>query len=81
MSFKNEVGNRLKKLRLKAGLTQVELAKKSGLSVNFIGEVERGQRGISIKNLKKILLVISLSMDVEWNKFRDKFFEDLLDID
>ena len=37
-------GLRVKELRKEKGLTQSELAEKIGLSNNFIGMIERGER-------------------------------------
>ena len=45
---------RLKRERKRAGLTQEELADKTGLSVTFIGLLETAQRRPSIKSLQKI---------------------------
>ena len=55
------IGSRLKQARLKAGLTQQEMAEKTNLSVAFISRIERGsshinriERGSSHINLKRL---------------------------
>jgi len=44
---KNRVGNLLAGARLKAGLTQGQLAKKLGIRQNMVSDYERGRRGLS----------------------------------
>jgi ribosome-binding protein aMBF1 (putative translation factor) len=44
---KNCIGNLLAGARLKAGLTQAQLAKKLGIRQNMISDYERGRRGLS----------------------------------
>ena len=45
-------GQRLKYLRMARGLTQELLAEKTGLSVDFIGMIERGERAPSFETLE-----------------------------
>ena len=47
-------GKRLKELRIQRNLTQSELAEMIGLSTNFIGMVERGERNTSVDKIFKI---------------------------
>ena len=57
---KNRVGNLLAGARLKAGMTQAELAKKLGIRQNMISDYERGRRTYSdamAKRLSKTLKV------------------------
>ncbi len=44
---RNRVGNLLAAARLKAGLTQGQLAKKLGIRQNMISDYERGRRSLS----------------------------------
>ena len=44
----------LKRLRNNAGLSQMKLAEKSGLSTNFISDIENGKRFISPESLAKL---------------------------
>ena|SRR4030043_478561 len=44
---RNRVGNLLAGARLKAGLTQGQLAKKLGIRQNMVSDYERGRRGLS----------------------------------
>ena len=47
-------GANIRKLRLKAGLTQRSLAVRSGLDVTYISGIERGVRNLSLKSLEKV---------------------------
>jgi transcriptional regulator with XRE-family HTH domain len=49
-----QLGQKVRKARLKADLTQEELAEKSGLHRTYIAGIETGRRNISVKNLEKI---------------------------
>lgn len=48
------IGERIKEFRLKAGLTQSELAEKLGIPYQSIGQWERGLRSPKIETLQKI---------------------------
>ena len=57
---KNRVGNLLAGARLKAGLTQAQLAEKLGIRQNMVSDYERGRRTYSdamAKRLSKTLAV------------------------
>lgn len=47
-------GQRIKELRLKQSISQEELAFRCGLSKNYISDVERGTRNISLKSIEKV---------------------------
>ena len=55
-------GLRIRELRKKSKLTQSELAEKIGLSTNFIGMVERGERNTSIDKIFKLSRAFNLSL-------------------
>lgn len=48
------LGNDVRTIRVKSGLSQEELATKSGLNRSYIGGIERGQRNVSVLNLQRI---------------------------
>ena len=62
-------GKRIRELRKEQGLTQAELAEKIGLSTNFIGMVERGERNITVLKVFKIAKAFNITLA--------KFFEEL----
>ena len=48
------VGKRIRQFRQEMGLTIEELAFKAQLHPNYLGDIERGERNPSLKNLNKI---------------------------
>jgi transcriptional regulator with XRE-family HTH domain len=44
-------GRNLKRLRSEAGLSQEELASRSGLHRTYVSSVERGNRNVSLENI------------------------------
>jgi transcriptional regulator with XRE-family HTH domain len=52
--FLRDLGHRIRQRREERGLTQAELADKCKLHRTFIGSVERGERNVSILNLRTI---------------------------
>jgi len=57
------LGNKIRKLRKDNNLTQEMLADEIDLSFTYIGQVERGVRGINIPNLIKIANRFNVSLD------------------
>ena len=55
-------GLRIRELRKKSKLTQSELAEKIGLSTNFIGMVERGERNTSVDKIFKLAKAFNISL-------------------
>ena len=57
------LGRIIREKREAKGLTQAELAAKSGVDRNYIGMVERGERNPSYLSLHKIALGLGLSVN------------------
>ena len=55
-------GKRIKELRNQRNLTQSELAEMIGLSTNFIGMVERGERNTSVDKIFKLADAFEISL-------------------
>ena len=55
---KNRVGNLLAGARLKARLTQAQLAKKLGIQQNMVSDYERGRRQVSPSMVKRFGAVL-----------------------
>jgi transcriptional regulator with XRE-family HTH domain len=60
--FLRELGDRLRERRQSCGLTQEELAKRCRLHRTFVGSVERGERNVSILNLRTIAKALRLGV-------------------
>jgi ribosome-binding protein aMBF1 (putative translation factor) len=60
---KDRVGNLLAGARLKAGLTQAELAEKTGVRQNMISDYERGRRTYSDAMAKRLSKVLKVKED------------------
>ena len=60
-----KICDQIKDARQKGGLTQIELAKKTGLSQQSISFVEQGYVNISLSTLKKIIDALNLKIVLE----------------
>lgn len=70
--FRIEFGNRIRKCREKARLSQSKLAELSDLSPTFISCVERGIHSINAESLARICEVLHVSADyVLFGKTKD----------
>ncbi|GMO53339.1 MAG: hypothetical protein Ta2G_11250 [Termitinemataceae bacterium] len=60
--LKKVVGNNIKKYRKKKGLSQMEFADAVNVSYNFINDIERGKKGVSMNTFVKISDVLGLEV-------------------
>lgn len=60
--FLRDLGTRIRERRLARGLTQEQLGEQCELHRTFIGSVERGERNVSILNLKLIAKVLRVPL-------------------
>ena len=56
------LGQRLRVLRTQRGLSQERLGLRSGLSGKFIGEVERGEKSISVDSLYHVAVALEIPL-------------------
>jgi transcriptional regulator with XRE-family HTH domain len=61
--FLRDLGVRLREHRLARSWTQADLADRCHLHRTFIGSVERGERNLSILNLRLIAKVLRISLN------------------
>lgn len=57
-----KIGQKIKELRIKTGLSQEKFALKIGMDRTYFASVESGKRNISIVNLEKIANGLGLTL-------------------
>lgn len=66
------VGQRIRSYRQKANMTQEDLAEHAELHYTYIGQVERGEKNLTLNSLEKILDALSLSFSDFFEGFEHK---------
>ncbi len=56
------LGARVKELRLRLGLSQLDLARRANIDPSYLGGVERGERNAGIKNVCRISDALGVPM-------------------
>ena len=69
MDILTRYGQAVRKIRLERGISQEELADRSGLHRTYISDIELGKRNLSLENIERI--AISL------NKTLPEFFKEV----
>ena len=57
------MNKRIRESREKLGYTREKFAEKLDVSVSFLAELERGNTGLSVKNLIKVCNILGVSAD------------------
>lgn len=65
--FLQQLGSRIRELRLEHGLSQEKLSFECNLDRTYIGSVERGERNIAAINLKKVSKALNISISELFN--------------
>jgi transcriptional regulator with XRE-family HTH domain len=60
MGSQKKIGENIKKARIKANLTQVEVANKVEMNVNYYARIERGEVRASFDTLERIFKVLKV---------------------
>jgi len=63
-NINEEVGFNIRRIREEKDLSQEELAQLAGLHRAYIGQIERGEKNIGLKNLDKIAKALNVSIKV-----------------
>ena len=58
------LGMRIRKQRKNLHLTQEELAERAGISLSFLGHIERGTRKASLETLVSLANALGMSTDI-----------------
>ncbi|MFZ4456323.1 MAG: helix-turn-helix domain-containing protein [Bacteroidales bacterium] len=67
MDVKEKIGQRIKKLREVASISQKDLAYTADLDRSYIASVENGSRNISIVNIEKIAIALNVNLKEFFN--------------
>ena len=62
ISFPEDLGQAIREERKAQGLSQMELATRSGCSQRFVSEVERGKQGAEMGKVLQLLRALGLSI-------------------
>lgn len=57
-----DFGNRVKELRLNAGITQEALAIRAELDRSYVGAIERGEKNLSLVNIEKLANALEVDL-------------------
>ena len=57
------IATALKELRAKAGLTQEELARRSGVGLRFVREVEQGKPTVRVDKVNQVLALFGYHLE------------------
>ena len=66
MQFNKEdidIGERLRSVRENMHMTREEFSEKIDITDSFLGQIERGERSLSVKTLKKVVKYTGVSAD------------------
>lgn len=58
----NQISNKLKELRKEFGLTQVDLAMKSGVGLNFVRELEQGKPTVRMDKVAQVFALFDFEL-------------------
>jgi transcriptional regulator with XRE-family HTH domain len=59
----NSIGDALRRTRKRASMTQDDLAKRSGLSRNYIAQIETGKKSLTLKALSALADGIGVTLE------------------
>ena len=57
----SEIGKRIRQYRKRSGMSQERLALNAGITVSFLGDIERNKKKPSIASLEKLLTALNIS--------------------
>ncbi len=55
-------GKKVRELRIRAGISQEELAEKAGVHRTYIGMIERAEKNITLENIEKLAGALGVSI-------------------
>jgi len=70
------VGKKIREIRKNRGLSQEALGEKAGLSSNYIGQIERGQKQVTLTTLARIAKSLRIDVSVLFEGVSEKTKQD-----
>ena len=64
MNARERMGQRISQLRIERGLTQTDLADRSGLGQGHIARIEQGKYGMTLDTLQAIAEALDMTVDI-----------------
>ncbi len=58
----SRLGQRIRNLRIKAGLTQEQLAEQADFHPTYLGGIERGERNPALQNISQLARALEVSL-------------------
>ena len=55
-------GKRLKEVRQEQSFTQEELAHKAGLNRTYIGDIERGEKNLTLESMDRLAIALGIKI-------------------
>ncbi|MBQ3301937.1 MAG: helix-turn-helix transcriptional regulator [Eggerthellaceae bacterium] len=68
ISLPRELGDAVRSARMEQGLTQTQLAQRSGCSQRFISELERGKGGAELGKALQVISALGLTVSLSANR-------------
>jgi transcriptional regulator with XRE-family HTH domain len=62
MSLSKQLGERIRSVRKGKKISQEELAEKASVYHTFIGQIERGEKGLSLDTLESVIKALDISL-------------------
>ncbi len=69
--MKNNIASQIKILRKKNGLTQIEFAKRAGVGLRFLRELEQGKATVRMDKLMQVLDFLGYQLELKRNVPQD----------
>jgi len=66
-----EMSEKIKELRKNTGLTQIEFAKRVGVGIRFIRELEQGKSTVRLDKVNQVLEFLGYHLEVKRNEPKD----------
>ncbi len=65
------LAEKIKELRKETGLTQIELAKRVGVGLRFIRELEQGKSTVRLDKVTQVLEFLGCHLEVKHHELQD----------